>query len=49
MEASDLESSLEFIDQMHLLSVVPEWLGEFLPITYAAKQTCSLALWPSHL
>lgn len=49
IEASNLESSLEFIDQLHLLSVVPEWLDEFLPVTHAAKQPRSLALWPSHL
>jgi len=48
-EASNLESSAEFIDQLHLLSVVPEWLDEFLPVMYAAKQPHSLALWPCHL
>lgn len=44
-EASDLESSLQCIGQLHLLSKVPEWLGEFLPVTQAAKQPHSLVLW----
>ena len=44
IEANDLESSLEFIDHLHLLSVVPEWLGEFLPVMHAAKHPRSLAL-----
>lgn len=48
-EASNLECSLEFIDQLHLWSLMPEWLDEFLPAIHAAKQHCSIALWSSGL
>lgn len=48
-EASDLESFLEFIDKLRVLSMVPDRLGEFLPLMLAAQQPCSLALWPPHL
>lgn len=41
-EANSLECSLEFIDQLHLLSLVPEWLDSYLPLCMQPDNTAAL-------